>query len=84
MKIIKSQDGGQIHVFGANIPCYINIAEVVVDGEKENTKTTLYSVGINNASFALYKKKETAQKALEDIENFLCDKHAKFKLPLDS
>jgi len=82
-KVIKSQDGLQIHFMPANSPCYFNVAPAIVDGKKEGDKITLHSVGINNVSFATYKKKQDAEDALTLLEKFLLDKSVNFQLPAD-
>ena len=82
-KIIKSQDGQQIHFMPTSTPCYFNIAPVMEDGAKEGEKVTLYSVGINNISFGIFKKKEKAESALTELENFLLNKSLRFEIPAD-
>ena len=82
-KIIKSQDGQQIHFMTDNAPCYFNVAPTPVDGKTEDEKTTLYSVGINNISFGIFKKKDKAEGALLELENFLLDKSLRFQIPAD-
>ena len=82
-KIIKSQDGQQIHFMPASTPCYFNVAPTIVGGEKEGDKITLYSVGINNISFGIFKKKPAAESALTELENFLLDKSLRFQIPAD-
>ena len=81
-KIIKSQDGKQMHFMPANTPCYFNIAPVVVEGGKKGEEP-FYSVGINNISFAIFKKEKTAGDALNELEAFLLNKSLCFQLPAD-
>ena len=80
-KLIRSQDGQQIHFMPVNTPCYFNVAPVIVDGEKEDVKTTLYSVGINNVSFGTFNKKSKAEDALNELEKFLLNKSLRFQIP---
>jgi len=82
-KIIKSQDRQQIHFMPASTPCYFNVAPIIVDGEKEGDKITLHSVGINNISFAVYKKKVRAEDALNQLGKFLLNKSVLFEFPGD-
>ena len=82
-KLIKSQDGQQMHFMPANTPCYFNIAPVLVDGKKEGEKNTLYSVGINNVSFGIFQKQNKAEQALNALETFLLDKTLRFRIPAD-
>ena len=82
-RIIKSQDSRQIHYMPVSTPCYFNVAPALVDGEKEGDKITLYSVGINNASFGIFKEKEKAVSALLELENFLIGKALCFQIPAD-
>lgn len=82
-KIIRSQDNQQIHFMPINTSCYFNVAPVIVDGEKEGDKTTLYSVGINNVSFGIFKKKPKAEDALNALEKFLLNKETRFQIPAD-
>ena len=76
-KIIKSQDGQQIHYMPTSTPCYFNIATVI------NNKGTIYSVGVNNISFGTFNKKPTAESALTELEDFLLDKSLRFQIPAD-
>ena len=83
-KLIKSQDGQQIHYMPFNTPCYFNIAPLIVDGKKEGSKITMYSLGINNISFGVYKKKDKAIIALDELEKFLQNKSTCFQVQADT
>jgi hypothetical protein len=82
-KIIKSQDGQQIHFMPISTQCYFSIAPVLIDGEKEGKKTTLYSVGINNVGFGTFKKRAAAESAFNQLEKFLLNKEGSFQIPAD-
>ena len=82
-KLIRSQDGQQIHFMPANTPCYFNIAPVLVDGKKEGEKSTIYSLGINTVSFGIFRKKEKAEEALAGLEKFLLNKDLRFQIPAE-
>jgi len=82
-KLIRSQDGQQIHYMPINTPCYFNVAPTLVDGKKEGEKITLHSVGINNISFGIFEKKDKAEGALEELEKFLLNKEMCFQIPAD-
>ena len=82
-KIIRSQDGQQMHFMPVSTPCYFNIAPVPVEGAKEGQEPALFSVGINNVSFGVFKKKEKAEAALSELEAFLLDKTLRFQVPAD-
>jgi len=64
-------------------PCYFNIAEASLPGEKEGQEVTFFSLGINNQSFGIFKKEEKAAAALEALESFLLDKNTRFQVPAD-
>ena len=83
-KVIKSQDGQQIHFMPSSTPCYFNVAELIVDGKKEGDKITMYSLGINNVSFGVYEKKPKAIAALEGLEKFLQNKSTLYQVPADT
>ena len=82
-KLIESQDGQQIHFMPASTPCYFNIAPALADGEKEGQKNTHFSVGINNVSFGIFKKKENAENALHKIKDFLLNKETSLQIPAE-
>ena len=80
-KVIKSQDNQQLHFMPEGAPCYFNVAPVIVNGEKEGDKITIYSLGINNVSFGIFEKKLYAEDALNQLEKFLLNKSARFQVP---
>jgi hypothetical protein len=68
MKIIVNAAGTALFTVGA--VCgnqFINISKVEVDG------TELYSVGVENISFGLYKKEKRAIAAFKAVVDFLRD-----------
>jgi len=93
MKVIKSQEGHQMHIFGANVPCYVSIAPYYApkDADAENTKPVeteseeplFWSIGVNNVSFGQFAKQEAAEKALDMIGIFVCSKDSDFRIPAD-
>jgi len=83
-KVIKSQDNQQLHFMNIDYPCYFNVAPIIANGDKEENKITLYSVGVNNISFGIYTKKIKAEDTLTQLEKFLLNKSARFQLPPDN
>ena len=81
MKIIKSQDNQQLHFMPMSIPCHFSIAAVLVDGENEGEKVSLYSVGINGVSFGVFKQRKEAEKVLNKLSDFLFNDTDRFQIP---
>ena len=66
MKIIVNQNGDGMYTVNGGL--FMNISRVDMGGG------FLYSVGINNISFGLYKKEKFAQSALNAVMKFIVDK----------
>lgn len=76
MKIIINQGGHGFFTVGGNQ--FINISKVEIDGNK------IYSVGVENISFGLYKKEKKALSAMNSVMGFLCDEtRDSFRFELD-
>ncbi len=77
MKIIVSQDGRQCFTMGENN--LIHIATVKIDG----TDMEVYSLGIENVSFGMFKNEKKCMNVLDEIVSFLCGKGERFRVPRD-
>ena len=82
-KVIRSQDGMQLHYTHVGIPCYFSVSPVPVGDDAGGVEPALYSVGVNNISFGVYKKLATAKAILAKLEGFLLNKTARFHFPTD-
>ena len=83
-KTIRSQCNQKLQLVPHDTPFYFSIAPEVVDGEKEGEKVTIFSVGIGNVSFGIFRKKKTAESVLDEIEKFLLEDDSRYQVPADS
>ena len=65
MKVLVNQNGNGCITIGENQ--FINISKVDIDGN------SIFSVGIQNISFGVYKKEKRAQSVFDAVMGFLSD-----------
>jgi len=84
-KLIRSQDGQQLHYMPISTPCYFNIsADYADEGDSGHSKIAFCSVGINGVSFGIYKSEVKAAIVLEKLEKFLLGSTTHFAFPKDT